>query len=162
MKPLIVAAWIVATLLPLGAAEYPKEGADIYDSTADGTALITQAQTRAAAEHKNILLDFGANWCPWCHRLHGTMNSDAAVRAELDHDYIVVMVDVNMRKGVKRNADVNARYGNPIHEGLPVLVVLDSSGKQLVTQESGILEEGDHHDPAKVLAFLKRWAPANG
>ena len=36
----------------------------------------------------------------------------------------------------------------------------NEDGKALVTQDTGKLEEGDHHDPAKVLAFLNQWAPA--
>jgi hypothetical protein len=36
---------------------------------------------------------------------------------------------------------------------------LDSSGKALVTQDTEQLEEGDRHSPAKVLAFLDKWAP---
>jgi hypothetical protein len=28
----------------------------------------------------------------------------------------------------------------------------------LTTQDTGKLEEGDHHDPKKVLAFLNEWA----
>jgi hypothetical protein len=68
-------------------------------------------------------------------------------------------VDINSRHGVKRNADVNLRYGNPIQHGVPVLVVLDASGKQLTTKDSGELEEGDGHSPAKITAFLAEWAP---
>jgi hypothetical protein len=49
------------------------------------------------------------------------------------------------------------KYGNPTKHGLPVLVVLDSDGKQLTTQDTGQLEQGDHHDPAKVIAFLSKW-----
>jgi hypothetical protein len=43
--------------------------------------------------------------------------------------------------------------------GLPVIVVLDAEGKQLTTKNSGELEESDHHNPEKVMAFLKDWAP---
>jgi len=39
-----------------------------------------------------------------------------------------------------------------------VIVVLDAEGKALVTQDSGKLEEGDHHNPKKVLAFSNEWA----
>jgi hypothetical protein len=52
---------------------------------------------------------------------------------------------------------VNDKYGNPIQHGLPVLVVLDTDGRQLTTKDTGELEEGDHHSPQKVLAFLKAW-----
>jgi hypothetical protein len=65
------------------------------------------------------------------------------------------MIDVN--KG--HNADVDQRYDRPTRHGLPVLVVLDRDGKPVVTQDTGALEAGDHHDPAKVLAFLTRWKP---
>lgn len=43
--------------------------------------------------------------------------------------------------------------------GVPFLVVLDADGKYLLTQHTAVLEEGDHHSPQKVLAFLKEWAP---
>lgn len=43
--------------------------------------------------------------------------------------------------------------------GLPVIVVLDKDGKQLTTQDTAKLEEGDHPDPKKVLAFLNQWKP---
>jgi thiol:disulfide interchange protein len=140
--------------------EYPKQGPDIYDREADGTALIAAALTQARAEHKQVLVDLGANWCVWCHRLHHTLQTDAAVARVLNDNFVLVLVDVNHRDGKKRNDAVNGRYGNPIKEGLPVLVVLDADGHQLLTQESGALEDGkDAHDPAKIIAFLQKWAP---
>lgn len=140
--------------------EYPKMGPDLYDPKLDGSAQIVTALTEAKAGHKNVLLMFGANWCIWCRQLHHTLEADATVAKTLHENYVLVLVDVNMRHGIKRNYDVNERYGNPIHEGLPVLVVLDAAGKQLVTQETGALEDGkEGHDPAKVLAFLEKWSP---
>jgi glutaredoxin len=107
-----------------------------------------------------VLVDLGANWCVWCHRLHHTLQTDAAVARALNDNFVLVLVDVNHRDGKKRNDAVNGRYGNPIKEGLPVLVVLDADGHQLLTQESGALEDGkDAHDPAKIIAFLQKWAP---
>jgi thiol:disulfide interchange protein len=140
--------------------EYPKMGPDVYDMHADGTAQITTALAKATTEHKRVILVFGANWCIWCHRLHTTFETDAGVSRALDQGFIVVPIDVNARHGEKRNAAVVARYGNPIEHGIPVLVVLDGDGKQLTTKDSGELEEGDGHSPAKILAFLSLWAPA--
>ena len=140
--------------------EYPKMGGDIFDVRADGSAQIADALSRATVEKKRVILDFGANWCIWCHRLHHTFETDPGVSKALDKGFIVVMIDVNTRHGTKRNADINVKYGNPIVHGIPVLVVLDSDGKQLTTKDSGELEEGDGHSPAKILAFLKEWAPA--
>jgi hypothetical protein len=85
--------------------------------------------------------------------LSGLLNTNAAVARIVKENYVVVLIDVD--KG--HNDDVVKRYGKPTQFGLPVLVVLDSDGKQLTTQDTGKLEEGDHHDPAKVIAFLEKW-----
>jgi thiol:disulfide interchange protein len=166
MNPKLIRLLLVlsaCTLLPatgLGAApEYPKMGADIFDVKADASSQITAALATASAQNKRVLLDFGANWCIWCQRLHATFENDQGVSTALKNGFIVVMVDVNTRNGVKRNASVNERYGNPIVHGIPVLVVLDSDGKQLTTKDSGELEEGVGHSPAKIKAFLAQWAP---
>lgn len=141
--------------------EYPKQGPDIYDTQVDGSLLIAEALAKAKTSGKNVLVDMGANWCIWCRRLHNTFETDPAIKQALEKNFVVVMIDVNSRKGPKRNADVDERYGTPSKFGLPVLVVLDSNGKQLTTQETGSLENGkDGHDPQKVAAFLSKWAPS--
>ncbi len=157
----LTALFLLSAMTALRAApEYPKMGPDIYDREADGTAQIAAAVAQAKADHKHVLVDLGANWCIWCHRLHHTLSTDAAVAKVLNYNYVLVLVDVNHRNGKKRNDAVNDHYGNPMAQGLPVLVVLGANGKQLVTQETGALENGkEGHDPAKVIAFLEKWAP---
>lgn len=160
MKLLTTLALLAATAALHAEPEYPKMGPDIYDTQADGTAQIAAALTQAKAEHKHVLVKLGANWCIWCRRLSHTFETDAAVAQALHDNYVLVLIDVNHRNGKKRNDAVNDRYGNPMEQGLPVLVVLDADGKQLTTQETGALEDGKSaHDPAKVIAFLRQWAP---
>jgi len=157
-KALLLWAVIGATVVPpASAADRPVKAArpPIYDATADGTKQIADALAIAKREHKNVLLQFGANWCGWCHKLHHLFQSDKDIAAVLKANFVVVLIDVDK----KHNADVNTRYGNPCRLGLPAIVVLDADGKQLTTQDTGQLEAGDHHDPAKVLAFLKKWSP---
>jgi thiol:disulfide interchange protein len=127
--------------------------APIYDEKADGSQQIAVALEAAKKENKRVLLQFGANWCIWCHRLHNLCQTNSDISAKLRDAYIVVLIDVN--KG--HNKEVDIRYDNPTRFGLPALVVLDADGKALVTEDSGKLEEGDHHDPKKVLAFLNEW-----
>ena len=137
-------------------AQTPKQAKpDIYDPKANGAQQIETALASAKKAKKNVLLQFGANWCGWCHKLHELCASDKQIAAEIKKSFVVVMIDVNE----KHNADIDAKYGNPTKHGLPVIVVLDKDGKQLHTQDTAKLEEGDHHVPAKVLAFLKQWAP---
>ena len=157
----VLLALLVAPVLR-AAPEYPSRGPDIYDPQANGFVLINTALKQARAENKRVLLDFGANWCPWCHLLHQVFTADDSVRRKLAAGYVVVMIDVNKRKGPARNAAVNEKYGKPIKAGLPVLVVLDAGGQPLVTQETGAFEksgQAEADDPAKVLAFLEKWAP---
>ena len=154
---------LLTTMVTLRAElEYPKQGPDIYDREANGTTQIAAALTQAKAEHKYVLVDLGANWCVWCHRLHHILQADATVAKSLNDNFVLLLIDVNHRNGKKRNDVVNDHYGNPMAQGLPVLVVLDANGKQLTTQETGALEDGKSaHDPAKVTAFLEKWAPGN-
>jgi thiol-disulfide isomerase/thioredoxin len=128
---------------------------NIYDESADGSKQISEALVMAKKENKHILLQFGANWCSWCHKLHKLFDSDNRIAGELKSSYVVVLIDVNK----EHNKDIDTKYGNPTRFGLPVIVILDADGKQLTTQDTGKLEEGDHHDPEKVAAFLREWSP---
>lgn len=131
----------------------------IYDTKADGAKQITDALAVAKREHKHVLLQFGANWCGWCHKLHNLFRNDKTIAAFLEANYVLVLVDVDEVDGKMHNAAINERYGDPRQFGLPALVVLDAEGKKLTTQDSGKLEQGDHHDPAKVMKFLQDWSP---
>jgi thiol:disulfide interchange protein len=146
---------------PLHADDQPaKPGRPaIYDTKADGNQQIAAALAQAKKANKHVLLQFGANWCGWCHKLHSLFKNDKDLAAFLEANYIVVLVDVDKVDGKDHNADINERYGKPTQFGLPALVVLDADGKKLTMQDTGKLEEGDHHDPKKVMSFLKEWAP---
>jgi thiol-disulfide isomerase/thioredoxin len=41
--------------------------------------------------------------------------------------------------------------------GFPFLAVLDAGGEVVTAQRTDVLEEGDHHDPTRVTAFLEKW-----
>jgi len=168
MKNHIMIRNLFLCFLLVGAAVPPGHGADkpakparapIYDTKADGAEQVADALATAKREHKNVLLQFGANRCGWCHKLHNLFQSDKDIAAVLKTNYVVVLIDVDKVDGKSHNADVNTRYGDPCRFGLPAIVVLDFDGKQLTTQDTGKLEAGNRHDPAKVLAFLKQWSP---
>lgn len=135
------------------AARKPK--AALYDVKADGAQQIQEALTIAQKEKKQVLLQFGANWCGWCHKLDALFASDPAIRKVLQENYVVALIDVDQG----HNREVVTRYDNPTRLGLPVIVLLDGEGKRLTTQDTGKLEAGPKHDPQKVLAFLRAWAP---
>ena len=146
--------------LPARAADPPAKPArpPIYDTKADGATQIAESLAAAKRGHKNVLLQFGANWCGWCHKLHTLFKEDQKIAAFLKANYVLVLVDVDKVDGKMHNAQINEKYGDPCRLGLPSLVVLAADGKQLTTQDSGKLEKGDHHDPELVMKFLKEWA----
>jgi len=160
MKKLAGIACLLVLSGNIPAAAAPPKGntLKLYDEKADGKVQIVKALAEAKRTRKNVLLQFGANWCGWCYKLHGLMGKDKTIAATLKKNYVLVLIDVVDQK---HNADVVKQYDNPVRFGLPVLVVLDKEGKMLTTQDTAKLEEGDHHDPKKVLAFLRQWTPKN-
>jgi thiol:disulfide interchange protein len=158
LLPLLLGLFVTLTpwRSPVQAADAPKATRpSIYDESADGSKQIAEALVIAKQEHKLVLMQFGANWCGWCHKLHKLSQTDKGIAEKLKLDYVVVLIDVNL----DHNKDIDTKYGQPTRFGLPVIVVLDADGKQLTTQDTGKLEEGDHHSPEKVMTFLKTWAP---
>lgn len=157
---LLVVFFLFAAALR-AAPEYPKMGPDIYDTKADGSALVAEAIVAATASHKRIILDLGANWCHFCRQLKAEFEGNPEIKKALEANFIVVYVDVNQRDGKNRNETLNRYYEDPVKEGLPVLVLLEKDGRQLGTQETGSLEDlkGENgYDPKKILAFLTKAA----
>jgi hypothetical protein len=58
-----------------------------------------------------------------------------------------------------KNLDYLKKLGYPQRFGFPVFVVLDTDGRVLHTQDSGLLEEGNGYNAEKVKTFLENWAP---
>lgn len=133
----------------------PPEVEHPYEEGVDAQAQIDAALALARADDKPVLLVFGANWCPWCRRLEHVFQNDARVHTALEDSFHLVHVDVGPRRS-STNRAVARRYGNPLEQGLPCLVVLENDGSVKLVQETGSLEEGDHHDPDLILAFFER------
>src|SRR2546422_4533840 len=94
---IILALFTFGTLLErIQAADPPKVAKPkIYDESADGSKQISDALQLAKKEGKRVLLQFGANWCGWCHKLHKLFETNKAIDEKLKSDYVVVMIDVN-------------------------------------------------------------------
>lgn len=110
----------------------------------------------AAKDHKEVLVDFGANWCPDCRALD-VMFRSAQVEPLLQKNYVVVSVDVGK---FDHNLDVAAHYVNLQTSGIPALVVLKSDGELRTATDDGAFSSAGTMNPGQVSDFLTRWSPA--
>jgi len=150
---LVLAAVLVMLAAILPGEVKPDAKTAIYDPGADMKTLIAAAVQKAGVEDRNILLMFGGNWCPWCHRLHELLASAPRVKKILAERYLLLLVDVGEKPGQPLNQDLVDLYRIKGF-GYPALAVLDKQGHLLATQTTGVLEKGKGHDPARVLSFL--------
>ncbi len=130
--------------------------AKLYHPEADAKADIAAAVKKAAAEHKNVLLQIGGNWCIWCIRFNDLVTHDVDLNKYVRDNYVIVHVNYSKEN---MNGKLLAELGYPQRFGFPVFVVLDGKGNRLHTQNSGYLEEGPGHSKAKVMEFFKGWSP---
>lgn len=132
--------------------------APLYDESADARRQIAEALARAKRENRRVLVQWGANWCGWCHLLHDAFEKNPEIKRKLQYEYELVLVDIGRWD---KNLDLVKRYDADIEgSGVPYLTVLDADGKPLANQETGSLEakiDGRNgHDPKKVLSFLEK------
>jgi len=147
----ILAVGIVA---PLQALEGKK---DIYDGKLDVKKAVSDALLQAKKENKHLILMFGGNWCPWCHKLHELFNSDSGIKKFIADNYLLIMVDIGTRKE-PLNADLVTMF-RVQKLGYPSIAVLGQTGELLAVQSTGVLEKDKAHDPKRVMGFLTAQAP---
>lgn len=130
----------------------PAPRPNIYDEQADATRQIADAVARAKRDHERVLVQWGANGCGWCHKLHEVCSTNTELKTVLRDEYEVVLVDVGR---FDKNVELAEKLGAQLKgNGVPYLTILDEDGKTVVNQDTGSLEAGPDHDVAKVLKFL--------
>lgn len=131
----------------------PKR-APIYIEEENGKELIEAALKKAKRDHKHVLVEWGGNWCGWCYKLHDVFHKDETVQPIVFEEFELVLIDC------RPNEKLMKEFGGAERQySFPHLTILDADGKVLTNQETGSLEEGDHHDPELVSKFLLKWAP---
>ncbi len=125
----------------------------LYNPQANALHEVALRVAQARAEHKRVLLQIGGNWCVMCFRLNALLQTDTALKKQLQN-YVVYHVNYSPQN---KNLPLLNKLGGPQRYGFPVLVVLDEDGKALFTQSSGGLQRGNGYDAGKVSLFLTEW-----
>jgi len=84
-----------------------------------------EAQKKARASRKPIMVDFWAEWCGWCHRLDQTTYLDPTV-VKMAGDFVAVKVDT---EGGRKQTEIALRYNVST---LPTILFLSAGGRQIL------------------------------
>ncbi len=148
-------ATVVAASSAVCFSQAAKKEKDIYNERANARAEIKEALAKAAAEHKRVIVVFGANWCYDCHVLDAAFHR-ADLAQIIAANYEVVHVDIG--KGQK-NQDLATKYDVPLKRGIPGLAVIEADGKLVYSQKNGEFENARGLSTEDFRAFLEKWRP---
>lgn len=142
-----IAGWLLGGALALtaGAAELP------YNGQADAATDLQYALGAALRDHKNVLVVFGANWCPDCRELDKALHGSS--QALIDSRFDVVKIDVG---NFDKNLEIANRYDNPISKGIPAVVVLDAQNHIVYSTKGGELANARRMGETGIYDFLSR------
>jgi thiol:disulfide interchange protein len=140
--------------VPLQAPAQPNP--HLYKADANAAQEIRQALAAAGQQHKNVLLDFGGNWCLDCHVLDNAFHQPR-IAPLLNSNYVLVHVDVGK---YDKNLDLAKKYHVDLEKGVPSLAVLDAQGNVLYA--TGDFERARVMSEDDVIQFLEKWKPQPG
>jgi protein disulfide-isomerase len=149
--------WVLILVLLASSGVLKSSTEPIYDEKADARRDISAAIADARTAKKNIVLVFGANWCPDCHALDAQMHNPE-LAALLAQNFVIVKVDMGRHD---KNMDLAEQYKVPIKHGIPALAVLDSDGHLLYAMDQGQFADARHMSYESIKAFFEQWRPKN-
>ena len=147
--------WFLILLLFVIACAGKSPAASVYDEKTDGHHDVAAAIANAEASKRNIVLIFGANWCPDCRALDAQMHKPE-LASIIEKNFVIVEVDVGRED---KNLDLAEQYHVPIKHGIPALAVLTSRGNLLYTMDQGQFADARNMSYESIKAFFEQWKP---
>jgi len=147
---LVLLTALAACAWSANATEWP------YNEKADANADVLQALKAAQADHKKVLLVFGANWCKDCRVLDQAMHGSS--QSLIEGKFDVVKIDVG---NFDKNLDLAERYGNPIKMGIPAVVVVGADNQVLYSTKGGELADARSMGEQGIYEFLSQKLTTN-
>jgi thioredoxin 1 len=134
----------------LAALAFAVQPAELpYSESANAAVDLQRALAAAQADRTNVLVVFGANWCPDCRELDKALNGSS--RGLIAGRFQVVKVDVGR---FDKNLDIANQYGNPIKMGIPAVVVLSADNRIVYSSKGGELASARKLGDTGIYDFL--------
>ena len=116
--------YLIAALLFLTySSSFAQESAaPLYHPETDAKAEVHDAISQAAAQHKNVMLMIGGNWCRWCIMFDKMVKDNIDVDSTLNANFIFAHINFSKEN---RNLDLLTQWTFPQRFGFPVFVVLN-------------------------------------
>jgi protein disulfide-isomerase len=143
MRRILVSMILGALCCSVQAAPLP------YDASANANADLQHALAAAQANHNDVLLVFGANWCPDCRELDKALKGRS--QGLIAGKFQLVKVDVGR---FDKNLDLANKYGNPIRMGIPAVVVLTADNRIVYSSKGGELANARKMGDTGIYDFL--------
>lgn len=125
-----------------------------YDPKRDAAQDIVNAIKEAQRTNKNVLVEVGGEWCGWCHRLDKFFLDNPELLQLQEKNFVTVKVNFSDEN---KNEAVLSRY--PPIGGFPHLFFLDSQGKLILSQDTGVFEAGTTYNLDRLTTVLTNWGP---
>jgi protein disulfide-isomerase len=119
----------------------------------DPAAAIAAAEKASASDHRPVLLDFGAGWCPDCVALDG-LYEVPSVRRTLARSFHLVQIDVGQ---FDKNIPLASKYVDLRTSGIPAMVVIEPNRKVAYASNDGAFANARTMNVSQLTRFLDRW-----
>jgi len=124
--------------------------ANPYESESDPFRAFDDAAARARTENKQVLVVFGAPWCPDCRAFFRDIHTDP-LESFLDANFVVMHVDIG---NWDRNMDFVERFGAPVGKGIPTFAVAEADGEERFVTTARELAAARHGTNAELTDWL--------
>jgi thiol-disulfide isomerase/thioredoxin len=151
-RSLLAATALLALALPAGAQVAAGHGP--YNEAADARKDLAAARQRARVAGRDVMVIFGANWCPDCIVLHRLLDTPENL-AYVQRHFETVGVDLGR---FDKNLDLAKELGVNLDRGIPAAAFLAPDGKPIGNTNAGELEASRNYHSATILRFLREVA----
>jgi len=149
--------WVLILFLFVIGCAGMQPAVSVYDEKTDAHHDVAAAIANAEASKRNIVLIFGANWCPDCRALDAQMHKPE-LASIIEKNFVIVEVDVGRED---KNLDLAEQYHVPIKHGIPAMAVLNPRGNLLYAMDQGQFADARNMSYESIKTFFEQWKPRN-